>query len=54
LTISRTLGSLASLFFSYNLQDQNPGNPCLNCVAGLHRYQVIGGIDLRLRPIAIR
>jgi hypothetical protein len=54
LTISRTLSSLASLFFSYNLQDQNPGSPCLNCVAGLHRYQVIGGIDLRLRPIEIR
>jgi hypothetical protein len=56
LTISRTLSSFASVFFSYNLQDQNPGVRCLvaSCIAGLHRYQIIGGLDLRLRPIEIR
>jgi hypothetical protein len=56
LTISRTLSSFASLFFGYNLQDQTRGDTCLvaSCIAGLHRYQIIGGMDLRLRPIDIR
>lgn len=56
LTVSRTLSSFASVFFSYNLQDQNPGDPCLvaSCISGLHRYQIIGGMDLKLSPIKIR
>jgi hypothetical protein len=53
LTISRTLGPLASLFLTYNLQQQDAGNACLTCATSLHHYQIFGGIDLRLRPIEI-
>jgi len=56
LMIARRLSSGASLFFSYNLQRQNLGGPCLmgGCSAGPRRDQIIGGIDLDLHPIHIR
>lgn len=56
LMIARRLSSGASLFFSYNLQRQNLGGPCLiaGCSPGLRRDQIMGGIDLDLRPIHIR